>query len=474
MNNTYGKLSIKEKVGYALGDMASNLYFQTFVIFLLNFYTDVFGIPAAAAGTLFLVTRIFDAVNDPIMGTIADRVNTRWGKFRPFVFFFSIPMAIAGVFAFTTPDYSVSGKLIYAYITYNFLMVMYTIVNVPYSSLMAVITPNSLERTVLSSYRFVAVFCGGLIVQGSVLYLVEYFGNGNDAVGWQWAMGCLGVLAVILLFITFISTKERVHPPKGQKVETKRDLKDLITNKAWLLIGGATVFQLIFIVMRSSSIVYYFKYYILDQKLDLFGLGYNLSIATLTSSFLVIGSLFNILGAILTKWLSKTFDKKNTYVGMLLTSSVVNCMFYFLQPENIILIYLLNFIVSFAWGPVSVLQWAMYTDAADFSEWKNGRRATGLLMAASLFTLKLGLTLGGALVGWILAFYGFVPNQAQTAESTTGIILLLSVYPSIFGFIGAILMFFYPLNNKMMIKIEEDLTARRKDADDISVIPEIS
>jgi GPH family glycoside/pentoside/hexuronide:cation symporter len=474
MNNTYGKLSIKEKVGYALGDMASNLYFQTFVIFLLNFYTDVFGIPAAAAGTLFLVTRIFDAVNDPIMGTIADRVNTRWGKFRPFVFFFSIPMAIAGVFAFTTPDYSVSGKLIYAYITYNFLMVMYTIVNVPYSSLMAVITPNSLERTVLSSYRFVAVFCGGLIVQGSVLYLVEYFGNGNDAVGWQWAMGCLGVLAVILLFITFISTKERVHPPKGQKVETKRDLKDLITNKAWLLIGGATVFQLIFIVMRSSSIVYYFKYYILDQKLDLFGLGYNLSIATLTSSFLVIGSLFNILGAILTKWLSKTFDKKNTYVGMLLTSSVVNCMFYFLQPENVILIYLLNFIVSFAWGPVSVLQWAMYTDAADFSEWKNGRRATGLLMAASLFTLKLGLTLGGALVGWILAFYGFVPNQAQTAESTAGIILLLSVYPSIFGFIGAILMFFYPLNNKMMIKIEEDLTARRKDADDISVIPEIS
>ena len=474
MNNTYGKLSIKEKVGYALGDMASNLYFQTFVIFLLNFYTDVFGIPAAAAGTLFLVTRIFDAVNDPIMGTIADRVNTRWGKFRPFVFFFSIPMAIAGVFAFTTPDYSVSGKLIYAYITYNFLMVMYTIVNVPYSSLMAVITPNSLERTVLSSYRFVAVFCGGLIVQGSVLYLVEYFGNGNDAVGWQWAMGCLGVLAVILLFITFISTKERVHPPKGQKVETKRDLKDLITNKAWLLIGGATVFQLIFIVMRSSSIVYYFKYYILDQKLDLFGLGYNLSIATLTSSFLMIGTGFNILGAILTKWLSKTFDKKNTYVGMLLTSSVVNCMFYFLQPENIILIYLLNFIVSFAWGPVSVLQWAMYTDAADFSEWKNGRRATGLLMAASLFTLKLGLTLGGALVGWILAFYGFVPNQVQTAESTTGIILLLSVYPSIFGFIGAILMFFYPLNNKMMIKIEEDLTARRKDADDISVIPEIS
>jgi GPH family glycoside/pentoside/hexuronide:cation symporter len=474
VESTIGKLKVGEKIGYALGDMASNLYFQTFVIFLLNFYTDVFGIPAAAAGTLFLVTRIFDAVNDPIMGTIADRINTRWGKFRPFVFFFAFPLAIVGVFAFTTPDYSVSGKLIYAYITYNLLMVMYTIVNVPYSSLMAVITPNSLERTVLSSYRFVAVFGGGLIVQGSVIYLVKYFGKGNDAVGWQWAMGCLGVLAVILLFITFISTKERVHPPKNQKVDTKRDLKDLFRNKAWLLIGGATVFQLIFIVMRSSSIIYYFKYYILDQKLDLFGLGFDLSIATFTSSFLVIGTVFNILGAVLTKLLSKTFDKKNTYVGMLLISSVVNCLFYFLQPQNVVLIYVLNIVVSFAWGPVSVLQWAMYTDAADFSEWKNSRRATGLLMAASLFTLKLGLTLGGALVGWILAFYGFVPNQVQTAESTAGIILLLSLYPSIFGFIGAILMFFYPLNNKMMTKIEEDLTARRKDLDDISVMPQES
>ena len=474
MESTIGKLKVGEKIGYALGDMASNLYFQTFVIFLLNFYTDVFGIPAAAAGTLFLVTRIFDAVNDPIMGTIADRVNTRWGKFRPFVFFFAIPLAVVGVFAFTTPDYSASGKLIYAYITYNFLMVMYTIVNVPYASLMAVITPNSLERTVLSSYRFVAVFGGGLIVQGSVLFLVKYFGKGNPAVGWQWAMGCLGVLAVILLFITFISTKERVHPPKDQKVDTKRDLKDLFKNKAWILIGGATVFQLIFIVMRSSSIIYYFKYYILDQKFNLFGLGFDLSIATFTSSFLVIGTIFNILGAILTKWLSKTFDKKNTYVGMLLTSSVVNCLFFILQPQNVILIYVLNIIVSFAWGPVSVLQWAMYTDAADFSEWKNGRRATGLLMAASLFTLKLGLTLGGALVGWILAFYGFVPNQAQSPESTSGIILLMSLYPSIFGFIGAMLMFFYPLNNKMMTKIEEDLTARRKDLDDISVIPQES
>jgi len=461
MQNISEKLSLKEKIGYSLGDTASNLYFQTFIIFLLNFYTDVFGIPAAAVGTMFLLTRIFDAINDPIMGAISDRINTRWGKFRPFVFFFAIPLAVMGVLTFTTPDYDISGKLIYAYITYNLLMVMYTVVNVPYSALMGVITPNSLERTELSSFRFVAAFAGGLIVQGSTIYLVKYFGDGNDAVGWQWTMGCLGGLAIIFLFITFITTKERVHPPKDQKIETKRDFKELFTNKAWLLIAGATVFQLIFIVMRNSSIIYYFKYFVQTQQVNLFGSITEFSYESLTSSYLLSGTVFTILGAILTKWMSKKFDKKLTYVGCLLISSVANCFVYFLQPQNVILIFLLNIVVSFVWGPVSVLQWAMYTDAADYSEWKNRRRATGLLMAASLFALKLGLTLGGALVGYVLAYYGFVANQTQTGETITGIIMLMSFYPAIFGIIGVALMMFYPLTNKMMVKIEQDLIIRR-------------
>ncbi|QQS38216.1 MAG: MFS transporter [Ignavibacteriales bacterium] len=458
------RLTLKEKIGYSLGDAASNIYFQTFIIFLLNFYTDVFGLPAAAVGTMFLVTRIFDAVNDPIMGTIADRTNSRWGKFRPYLLFFALPFAIIGVLTFTTPDFTDSGKLIYAYITYNLLMVLYTIVNVPYSALMGVITPNSLERTGLSSYRFVAAFVGGLIVQGSAISLVKYFGNGNDAVGWQWAMACLGALAAILLIVTFLTTKERVHPPANQKIETKRDLKDLFNNKAWLLIGGATVFQLIFIVMRSSSIVYYFKYYILDQQLNLFGSVIDLSYEVFTSSFLLIGTIFNILGAILTKWIAKKFDKKYTYTGFLFISSLLCTLFYFVSPQDVILIYLINILISFAWGPVSVLQWAMYTDAADFSEWKNKRRATGLLMAASLFALKLGLTLGGAFVGWILAYYGFVANQTQNPETINGIVLLMSLYPAVFGIIGAALMFFYPLTNKMMSDIEHDLTLRRQES----------
>jgi glycoside/pentoside/hexuronide:cation symporter, GPH family len=459
-----GRLSLKEKLGYSVGDTASNIYFQTFIIFLLNFYTDVFGLSATAVGTMFLVSRIFDAINDPIMGAFADRVNTRWGKFRPFILFFAIPFVVMGVLTFTTPDYDASGKLIYAYITYNLLMVMYTIVNVPYSALMGVLTPNSLERTEVSSFRFVAAFAGGLIVQGSTIYLVKYFGNGNDAVGWQWAMGCLGGLALIFLLITFFTTKERVVPLSNQKVELRRDLADLFSNKSWLLIGGATVFQLIFIVVRNSTIVYYFKYYVQAQQWHLFGSTIDLPYETFTSSFLISGTVFTILGSILTKWLSKKFDKKNTYTWCLLITVVASIVFYFVEAGDIALIYLINAIISFAWGPVSVLQWAMYTDAADYSEWKNTRRATGLVMAASLFMLKLGLTLGGALVGWMLGYYGFVANQPQSADTIHGIIALMSVVPAVFGAVAVVLMFFYPLTNTMMENIEADLTARRAEA----------
>lgn len=463
MQNITEKLSLKEKIGYSLGDTASNLFFQTFMLFLLYFYTDVFGLPAATVGTLFLVTRIWDAFNDPIMGTIADRTNTRWGKFRPYILIFALPFGIMGVLTFTTPDLDATGKLIYAFITYNLLMMMYTAVNVPYSALMGVITSNSMERTELSTYRFVAAFFGGIIVQASTMSLVKYFGKGNEAIGWQWAMGTLAALAFILFFITFITTKERVHPPKEQKNALKTDLKDLFSNKPWLLIAGATIFQLLLIVIRNSSIMYYFKYYVKDQQLNLFGNTINLSFDLFASSFMLSGTIITIIGAILTKWFSKKFDKKNTYAGFLALSAFTSIFFYFLKPENVVLIYLLNIIFSFSFGPVSVLQWAMYTDTADYSEWKNKRRATGLIMAASLFALKVGLTLGGAIVGWSLALFGFVANQDQSPETINGIIMLMSFIPAVFGFIGGGLMLFYPLTNKMMEKIEEELVARRQE-----------
>jgi GPH family glycoside/pentoside/hexuronide:cation symporter len=457
------RLSIKEKIGYSLGDTASNLFFQVFILFLPIFYTDVFGLPAAAMGTMFLITRIWDAVNDPIMGMIADRTNTRWGKFRPYLLWLALPYGILGVLMFTTPDIGATGKLVYAYITYTLMMMIYTAINVPYSALMGVITPNSLERTGLSSYRFVGAFVGGIIIQASTMSLVKYFGSGSEAVGWQWAMSCLSALAVILFLLTFFSTKERVHPPKEQKSDFKQDLKDLFLNKPWLLIAGATVFQLTFIVMRNSSIPYYFKYYVLDQQLNLFGKIINLSYEGFTSSFLLVGSVSMIIGVILTKWFSKILDKKNTYAGFLSGSAILSALFFFVQPHNVILIYTFNIVISFLQGPVAVLQWAIYTDTADYAEWKFKRRATALIMAASLFALKLGVTFGGAIIGWVLAYYGFVANQAQTPEAMRGILLLISVFPAIAGILGGALMVIYPLTNKMMVTIEEELTARRKD-----------
>jgi len=459
------KLSVKEKVGYSLGDTASNLFFSTFVSFLPFFYTDVFGLPAAAMGTMFLVTRIWDAVNDPIMGVVADRTESRWGKFRPYVITLGLPMAFGGFLAFTTPDFGLGGKIVYAYITYTILMMLYTAVNVPYSALMGVMSSNPDERTSISQYRFVAAFFGQLIVSYFTLKLVGAFGGGDEQVGWQWTMSVFGILAAALLGITFFTTKERVHPPKEQSINTRQDLKDLLCNKPWILIAVATVFQLLFAVMRGSSTPYYFKYYVLDQTLELFGFTKDLTISQFTTYFLTVGSLSTLLGALSAKYFSKILDKKNTYSGFLVTSAIISCGFYLLDPQNVLLIFGLNVVVSFLMGVVSVLQWAIYTDTADYGEWKFGRRATGLVMAASLFALKLGLAFGGTFVGWLLAYHGFVENTVQTESALFGIRMLMSFYPAVFGVIGGLVMIFYPLKNRFLLKIEADLVERRKESE---------
>lgn len=451
------KLPAKEKIGYGLGDAASNLYFQMFMLYIPYFYTDVFGLPAAAMGTMFLATRIWDAVNDPIMGMIADRTETRWGKFRPYIITLAPFLALSGIATFFTPELMDTGKLIYAYISYTLLMMLYTAVNVPYASLMGVMTPNSLERTSASQYRFVLAFGGQLIVSSLTLPLVQIFGGENEQAGWTWTLGVFGLLAVILFIFTFSATKERVHPPKNQKTNTFQDLSDLFRNGPWVLIAIATVFQLLYAVMRGSSTPYFFKYYVLEQQF--FGL--NLSIDALISWFASVGSAATLLGALSAKTFAKTLDKKNTYSCFLMGSAIVSCAFYYIQPHNVLLIFGLNVVLSFFMGAVSVLQWAIYTDTADYGEWKYGRRATGLIMAASLFALKLGLAFGGTFVGWILEYHGFIANVEQTEGAMYGIKMLMSFYPAIFGIIGGLVMIFYPLKNSVMISIENDLSKRR-------------
>lgn len=459
MQDETQKLSLGEKIGYSLGDAASNIFFQTFILFITFFYTNVVGLSAVAVGTMSLITKMWDAINDPMMGMIADRTNTRWGKFRPYILLFAIPFGILGVLTFTTPNLSVTGKLIYAYITYTLLMMAYTIVNVPYSALMGVMTPNSNERTVLSTFRFFAAFSAALLVQYSVLRLVGVFGKDNPAVGWQWAMGILSTLAVILLFITFFTTKERVHPPKGQKTSFKQDIVDLFTNKPWVLIGSATVFQLIYIVMRNGAIIYYFTYFVKDQEVLFFG---KLPLTKLVSTFMISGTVAMLLGVLLTTRISKIFGKSATYSAFLGIAGISSGAFFFLRPENTTIMFILQLITSFSVGPVSVLQWAIYTDTADYGEWKRGRRATGLIMSASLFALKFGIALGVSALAWILGAYGYQANVEQTEKGLLGIRLVMSIYPAIFALIGMFFMLFYPLGKKMMHQVETELIERRK------------
>ena len=458
-----GRISIGEKVGYSLGDTASNLFFQTFMLFLTYFYTDVFGISAAAVATMFLVTRIWDAVNDPMMGMIADRTNTRMGKFRPFMLWFSLPFGVICFLMFVTPDFSYTGKVIYAFITYTLAMMMYTAFNVPYSALMGVITPNSQERTVVSSYRFVAAFIGGIIVQSTLMVLARKLGGGNEPLGWQWAMAIMAGLAVFLILIAFATTKERVHPPAGQKSTFKQDFSDLGKNVPWLLVGIASVLHLTNVVMRNGCIMYYFKYYTGDIHFSVFGKSFDLVFDNAATTFMLVGTATTIVFAILANRLSKKFDKRNAFLGSLVITNVSVALFYFIPPQNYLLMLLFQVLTASGMGVIAVLQWAMFTDTADYSEWKNGRRATGLVMSASLFAIKLGLALGGAILAGLLAVYGFVPNVDQTPLALQGIHLTMSFYTAIFGFAAIALMWFYPLSNQKMIDIENDLLARRED-----------
>jgi glycoside/pentoside/hexuronide:cation symporter, GPH family len=453
------KLSLAEKVGFSLGDAACNIFFQTWILFSTIFYTDVFKLPPASVALMFLVTKVWDAAMDPVVGMVADRTQTRWGKFRPFILWFAIPFGILGALSFTTPGFSLTGRLIYAYITYAVLMTVYSIVNVPYSALMGVMTPDSNERTVLSSFRFFAAFFATLLVQFSVLRMVERFGHGNPAVGWQWAMTILSAVAVVLLFITFATTRERVPAPRSQKTPLRQDMADLFANVPWVLVGTATIFQLIYYCMRVGAIPYYFKYFVKGQEVLWFG---PRTYEELLSAFLVAGTASTLLGVLLSTRLGRLLGKSLAYALFLGVAGVSTGAIYFLEPRNVVLMFALQIIACFSIGPVSVLQWSIYTDAADYGEWKKGRRATALIMAASLFALKVGVAVGGSALAWVLSAYGYVDNQEQTARSLTGIRLVTSIYPAVFALMAMVFMFFYPIDKARMAQVQSDLIERRK------------
>ncbi len=455
------KLQLKEKVGYGLGDFSSSMFWKMFSVYLLFFYTDVFGIPAAVVGTMFLITRIFDGLNDPLMGIIADRTTTRYGKFRPYLLWIAAPFGLLGILLFTTPDFTINQKIVYAYLTYCAMMIAYTAVNVPYSSLLGVMTSDLEDRTSLASYRFLFAFAGSILVLATAEPLAELLGGKgeNPQTGWQQTMTIYSFIAALLFIGTFLLTRERITPSASQETSLKDDLKDLAKNKPWFILLGAGICTLIFNSIRDGSTIYYFKYYVVSQ--EAFQLPVVQVTITFSTLYLVLGQMANILGVLLAKPVSALIGKKNTFIGAMALAAVMSALFYFFRADQVSIIFIFQFLISTCAGIIFPLLWSMYADIADYSEWKTGRRATGLIFSSSSMSQKMGWTLGGALTGWILAYYGFEANMEQTQEAQKGIRMMMSILPAVGACLSAFFLVFYKLNDAFMEKINLDLTERR-------------
>jgi GPH family glycoside/pentoside/hexuronide:cation symporter len=480
MSETSGKVRFIEKIGYGFGDLASCLFWQTFTVFLLYFYTDVFGIAAVAAGTMLGVVRIVDLFADPVMGMIGDRTQTRWGKFRPYLLWMAVPFGVIGFLTFFAPNLAPSAKLLYAYLTYGAMMLTYTAINIPYGALMGVITPNSLERTRLSSYRFLGAFTGNLIVQTFTVGLVKYFGGGSDVIGYRYTIGIYAASAALLFMGTFALTRERVQPPKDQQTSFGRDLGDLLHNGPWLVLCVVGICANTWAVLKMASLVYFFKYW-LGPDAGIAGLLFpetgGLTIwlqahlprvldslkflFTGVGGFMFWGTVGNITGVMATGWMTKYLGKRNLYMVSMLVNVATTAAYFLAGPGNMVFLYAMNILGGFASGPVSPLIWALYADTADYSEWKTGRRATGLVFSAGTFAQKMGWTIGGSLAAYLLAFYGFQANVAQSTASLFGIRLLVSLIPAGAALLAIGAIAFYAIDENLQKKISTDLSERR-------------
>jgi glycoside/pentoside/hexuronide:cation symporter, GPH family len=458
------QLKFREKFCYGFGDLASVLYWQTFSVYLLYFYTDVFRISAVAAGTMFLISRIWDGVNDPMMGMIADRTETRWGKFRPYLLWMCVPFAIMGVLMFTTPHLGGTGKLVWAYVTFNGMMMLYTAINIPYTSMLGVISPDPNQRTIVSSVKFVFAYASVIVVSSSLLPMTAWLGGAPDSPrGWQLAFIIYGIAAVVFFLIAFSGTRERVRPPPAQKTPILRDLRDLFTNGPWLILFATTITFILFVATRLTITAHYFRYYVRAQTLDLPFTGgartYNFT--ELVSAFNTVGGVASLVGALLVGWFAVRVGRKRAFLILFFVSIASTAAFYFLRPDQVGAMFLLQFVTSLTGGPLSVLLWAMYADTADYGEWKNRSRSTGLVFSASTMTQKAGWAIGGFLAGVMLSTAGYVPDRAQGPDVLHGIVLLISVIPAAVGLVSMGIVLFYPLNEERVRQIEADLRARR-------------
>tara|TARA_R110000868_G_scaffold259361_1_gene517109 strand:- start:7859 stop:9466 length:1608 start_codon:yes stop_codon:yes gene_type:complete len=526
------KISVKEKISYALGDGAANIAWRGVSTFLFIFYTDVFGIDPVSVGLLMLVARSFDGISDVAMGVLGDRFRTKYGKFRPWILWTAIPLALILSLLFTTPDFTQNGKIVYAYITYILFTLIYTANNVPYGALMAVMTGDDKERTSLGSYRMAGAFIGGMLVQGSLLYLVIYFGNVNPTVaiqpvtdseaymvtisaekdvssarinlvdgvgsiswysdpesqyeagsslsfglnaneeytflvvglnelevddlsvinqqtGYSNAIYVLSIFLALLMILTFLGTNERVFPDVNQKFDLKEDLKQLIRNKPWAVLLGIGLIFNVYNSIKQGVVVIYFAHF-LDKEI-------------LAATYMVVLMIASIGGALLVSPLGKKFGKKKLFIYALIFSGTVGSFLLFLGPENITAIFIIGALSELASAMLPTLFFVMLGDAADYSEWKNNRRATGLVYSAGSLATKFGGGIGGAIIGFVLAYFGYNGMEPSTIEAAKpGIVWLISWIPAIIAFSGAALMLIYPLDAEKMKVITTQLEANRK------------
>lgn len=452
------KLSLLEKIGYGAGDTASNIFYQGISIVLFFYYTDVQKIEAGTVGTIFLVARLWDAVNDPAMGIIADRTRSRWGSYRPYLLYVSIPFGAVGYMMFAIPEFSEGMKIVYAAVTYGIFGMLYTAINVPYSALMGVMTQDAEERTRLASFRFVGAFSAMLLIGMAVRPMVAYFGNGNDVVGYKLTFAFLGMVAAGLFIFTFLTTRERLEPKKNEETRISTDLTILVKNKPWLIMFVAGFLTLSNVVVRNAAMFHYFKYYVKDS-----GEPYFLWM-DLTSLMLTSGALAFIFGIFFTNTLRKKFGKRNALIGLTFGNAAGLAAFFFVPPEAATAMLVVNALANILAGPTPALVWAMYTDVADYGELKFGRRTTALVFSGAMFSQKMGWVMGGAMAGYLLSWCGFVPDAEQTPAAIMGIRVMFSLIPGGFMIANGLVLFLYKITDKEVEEMARQLEAMRAES----------
>ena len=457
-------IKLKEKIGYGFGDMASSMFWKLFGSYLMIFYTDVFGLPAAVVGTLFLVTRVWDSAFDPIVGVVADRTHSRWGKFRPYLLFLAIPFSVIGVLTFVTPPFGDNGKLVYAYVTYSLMMMVYSAINVPYASLLGVMSDNPKERNTLSTYRMAFAYIGSFIALLLFMPMVNFWSGHSKEIaaqqqGWTLAVAVIAVMCALLFIGCFAFTRERIKALHEKQAPLKEDLKDLWKNRPWWILLGAGVAALVFNSIRDGATVYYFKYFIVEedfQTISFFGVSFVLS-----GLYLSVGQIANIAGVILAAPVSNRIGKKQTYMGSMAIATVLSILFFWFDKDNLALIFTFQILISICAGSIFPLLWSMYADCTDYSELKTGNRATGLIFSSSSMSQKFGWAIGSALTGWLRSYSGFVANGVQQAEAIQGIKMFMSFLPAAGTLLSIVFISMYPLSEKKMLEISAALKSRR-------------